>query len=190
MAAPIPTAPGWCGRLIAELGASDQRANHLLSGLSSQQLNWQPAPGAWGIGQCVEHLSVTNELYCAAIASALADQPVSAVEQITPGWFGRWFLRSFVEPSPHTKRARAPKKIVPASRVEASVLDRFLRSNQSVRELIGRAKDRDVNRIRFQNPFIPIIRFTVGTAFEIISGHERRHLLQAERVRQSAGFPA
>jgi hypothetical protein len=38
--------------------------------------------------------------------------------------------------------------------------------------------------------FIPVIRFTVGTGFEVTSKHESRHLLQAERVRQAPGFPA
>jgi hypothetical protein len=47
----------------------------------------------------------------------------------------------------------------------------------------------DVNRIRFRNPFIPVLRFTVGTGLEILSNHQRRHLLQAERVRESLEFP-
>jgi hypothetical protein len=44
-------------------------------------------------------------------------------------------------------------------------------------------------KYNFRNPFVPVIRFTVGTGLEILSKHERRHLLQAERVRESAGFP-
>src|SRR5438034_492209 len=48
---------------------------------------------------------------------------------------------------------------------------------------------KNVNRIRFWNPFIPGTRFTVGTGLQIIVGHERRHLLQAERVLHSPSFP-
>ncbi len=179
----------WSDRLISELNASDQRATHLLAGLTSEQLNWQPSPAAWSVGQCLAHLAVTNERYLPPIAKALLDKPKSAVPEITPGWFGRWFIASFAEPSPKTKRARAPKQIQPESRVDLSVLDRFLRSNDAVRDLILRARDYDVNRIRFPNPFVPGIRFTVGTALEIVPGHERRHLLQAERVKQTPGFP-
>jgi hypothetical protein len=117
-------------------------------------------------------------------------KPISAVQDITPGWFGRWFISTYVESSPQTKHARAPKKIVPGTQVEASVLDRFLRSNHATRELVRRASEHDVNRIRFRNPFIPVLRFTVGTGLDIVSKHEHRHLLQAERARQSSGFPA
>jgi hypothetical protein len=182
--------PAWSVRLIAELDANDQRAKELVTGLTPEQINWHPQPGAWSVGQCLEHLCVASELYLPAISASLADRPASSVQDITPGWFARWFITSFIEPSPQTKRARAPKKIVPGAQVETSVLDRFLRANQATRELILQAGDYDVNRIRFKNPFLPALRFTVGTGLEIISKHEQRHLLQAERAKQSSGFPS
>jgi hypothetical protein len=111
------------------------------------------------------------------------------VLDIMPGRFSNWFLRSYIEPSPQTKRASAPKKVVPASRIERSVLDRFLAGNQATREVIRQAAAYDVNRIRFKNPFIPALRFTVGTGLQLICGHERRHLLQAERVKALQAFP-
>src|SRR5260221_10519529 len=55
--------------------------------------------------------------------------------------------------------------------------------------LAHRARNFDVNRVRFTNPFIPLIRFTVGTGLEILSKHERGHLLQAERIWKNSDFP-
>jgi len=182
-------APAWSVRLAFELSANDLTAQALSAGLTEEQLNWQPAPGSWSVGQCLEHLCRTNEAYLTSISAALKDKPDSPVEQITPGWFGRWFIRSFVEPSPNSKRVPAPRKVRPAVRVDHAVLDRFLSGNKSCRELIVRTRGKDINRIRFWNPFVPGIRFTVGTGLEIITGHERRHLLQAERVRDSVNFP-
>ncbi len=179
--------PAWSTRLISEIDAADRCAKELVSSLTVDQLNWQSARGSWSVGQCLEHLCMTNEAYLPAIAAALAGKGAASVEEIAPGWFGRWFIRSYIEPSPQTKRASAPKKIAPGSRVELSVLDRFLSNNQAARELIRRAGAHDVNRIRFKNPFIPGIRFTVGTGLQIICSHERRHLLQADRVKQSLG---
>jgi hypothetical protein len=179
----------WSTRLMAELDSIDQKAKELTAGLTVQQLNWRPAAGAWSIGQCLEHLCMFNEIYLPAISTALVDKPASIVQELKLGWFARWFIRSFIDPSPATKRARAPKKIVPGSRVDLSVLHRFLRCNHDARELIRQASEYDVNRIRFVNPFVPIVRFTVGTGLKITCGHERRHLLQAERVKQSPAFP-
>jgi hypothetical protein len=181
--------PVWDVRLRESLDASDEKAKALVAGLNEEQLNWQPAPGSWSVGQCLEHLSITNEAYLPAILEALRENPDAPAEQIVPGWFGGWFLRNFIEPSPQGKRAPAPPKFRPTARVGLSVLDRFLFENQSCRQVILRARCKDVNRIRFWNPLLKGIRFTVGTGLEIIAGHERRHLLQAERVRNSVVFP-
>ena len=176
-------------RLISELDTADQRAKELAQELTPLQLNWKPSQGAWSVGQCLEHLRVTNEVYLPAITASLQARPLSAVQDITPGWFGRWFIRNYIEPSPQSKRARAPKKVAPGTRIDPHILDLFLTSNQATRELVRRASNYDVNRIRFKNPFIPMLRFTVGTGLEIVSRHQRRHLLQAERVKQAADFP-
>jgi hypothetical protein len=83
-------------------------------------------------------------------------------------------------------RLPAPRKIAPAQRIDPCVLDLFLRSNDVVRR---RAGAYDINRIRFRNPFIPLLRFTVGTGLEIVWRHQRRHLLQAEGIKQAPTFP-
>ena len=173
---------------MSALEAADQRAIALAQRLGPHQLNWKRAPDAWSVGQCLEHLCVANEVYLAAISASLANRDVSVVQEITPGWFGRWFIRNYIEPSSESKRARAPKKITPGATVDPAILERFLRSNERARDVIRRAKDYDVNRIRFRNPFIPVIRFTVGTGLEILTRHQRRHLLQAERL-SALGIP-
>ena len=179
----------WSERLLSELNDADERARKLTAGLSAEQLNWQPAPNSWSVGQCLDHLRVMNDVYLPPMARALDGKPKGAAEEITPGWFGRFFLRKVVEPSPESVRAKAPKKITPASKVDGSVVERLLAGNQNARKLIERAREYDVNRIRFKNPFIPVIRFTVGTGLLIVVRHEHRHLLQAERVREAEGFP-
>jgi len=182
-------APAWSVRLATDLLANDETAKKLLSGLSPEQLNWQPTPGSWSVGQCLEHLCLMNEVYLPPISAAFKEKADSPVEQITPGWIAGWFIRNFAEPVSGGWRVRAPAKIKPGPRVEVSVLGRFLSGNQSCRDVVVRARSKNVNRIRFWNPFIPGLRFTVGTGLEIMVRHERRHLLQAERVRDAMNLP-
>lgn len=181
--------PGWSQRLISELDAADQRAIGLAKSLTLRQLNWAPRAGAWSVGQCLDHLRISNEEYVAAMSTSLTNRQPGLVQEITPGWFGRWFIRRFIAPSSKSGRVRAPKKLRPRVQIEETVLERFLASNRAARDLVHRARNYDVNRIRFRNPFIPVVRFTLGTGFEILSQHQRRHLLQAERVRESPDFP-
>ena len=179
----------WSSRLAFELSGLDQAAQALVSGLTEEQLNWQPSPDAWSVGQCLEHLCIMTEKYLPAMAAALEGKADAPVEDIRPGWLSRWFLKNFVEPSLEGKKVPAPGKIQPGSRVSVGVIERFLASNKACRELIVRARRKDVNRIRFWNPLAPGVRFSVGVGFEIIASHEQRHMLQADRVKDSANFP-
>ncbi len=184
--------PAWSVRLISELDDADRRAREVTRGLDAAALNWRPRPDSWSIGQCLHHLFLANEVYLPPIAAALEGCPRSRCEEITPGWFSRWFIRTYIAPVPpgqRIRRKRAPRKIVPDERIETSILELFVRSNGAARDLVRRASEHDVNRIRFRNPFVALIRFTVGTGLEIICQHQQRHLLQAARVRQSPVFP-
>lgn len=183
-------APAWATDLLQQLDDRDAHARRVAKDLSVAQLNWKAEPMSWSIGQCLEHLSISNEVYTEPIVAALHGRASHPVERITPGWFGRWFLNSYIEPDTQRIKAKAPGKIRPvASHLDLSILDRFLASNAKVRAAITLARDVDVNRVRFRNPFIPIIWFTVGTGLLLLVRHDRRHLLQADRVRANPAFP-
>lgn len=186
------TSAAWVDRLIAEFTAADEWATRLVQPLTPKQLNWRPSAREWSVGQCLEHLAVSSEVYLPPIIASLAGRTrlATPVAEITPGWFGRWFIRNFAAPVVRRKYW-APRKIRPTtgSDVDPGVLDRFLAANARARDVVRLAQDFDVNRIRFKNPFVWGIRFTAGTGLEILSQHERRHLHQAERVRAVRGFP-
>ncbi|HEY4574852.1 MAG TPA: hypothetical protein VIJ26_12825, partial [Thermoanaerobaculia bacterium] len=108
---------------------------------------------------------------------------------IRPGPLGRWFVAT-LEPPPK-RRLPAPKKIVPALRKgKAEVMEEWRRAQVSVKDLLREAAGLDLNGTRFVNPFIPLIRFSLGTGFQVLPTHQRRHLWQAERVRANPRFPA
>jgi len=182
--------PQWFARLAAELDAADARATALVSRLTPEQLNWKADPRSWSVGQCLEHLCLSNEVYVAPMNDALADAPKGTAETITPGWFARWFIRTYIDPATQKKRARAPRKASPvSSRLDLSLGKRFIASNDAMRAVMARAREIDVNRVRFRNPYVPVIRFTIGTGLLIVARHNHRHLGQAERVTQLAQFP-
>ncbi len=179
----------WPDRIVARLDEADYRAHALADRLSIEQLNWRPSPDQWSIGQCLEHLLIFNRLYMAAISRALDNQLPSPVRVVKAGRISAWFIRTYVEPGPHTHRVRSPHKIKPGERINPSVLNDFLGSNQVAKNLVCRAGAYDVNRIRYKNPLVPFVRFTVGVGLELTWKHQFRHVLQAERVKHAPGFP-
>ena len=88
---------------------------------------------------------------------------------------------------PVRTRFKAPAKVIPMQAGDPQeALQAFLESHAPVRRVLAFWDRVNFNRVRFRNPFVPVIRFTIGTGFEILSRHEARHLLQAERVKPGA----
>src|SRR5580765_2748593 len=138
------TPPIWLGRLMREFDDTDQRAIAVAAALTAGQLNWKPSPADWSVGQCLDHLCVANDVYIAAMERALEGRPPGTAAEITPGWFGRWFIDNFIEPSGKTRRGRAPAKIVPASEVAPGIDARLVAGKLRARDLIRRAAGYDV----------------------------------------------
>jgi hypothetical protein len=172
------------------LGASEERADKLLGGLTRPQANWRPDAHSWSVWQCVDHLGRTNVAYAGALQQAVSssEKANGSTSEFAPGWFGSWFVGR-VEPPVRTK-FKAPGKIVPAIAGDMQdVLAAFKRSHGPLRRVLESAATVDLNRVRFRNPFVPLVRFTVATGLLIVSAHDRRHLWQAEGLTKLPQFP-
>jgi hypothetical protein len=87
-------------------------------------------------------------------------------------------------------------KVPPAGRPTGSSsiksdesLRTLLETHNRIRELLNASSQPDLNRIRFKNPFFPLLRFTVATGILVMIAHAHRHLQQAERVMLMDHFP-
>lgn len=173
--------------IVKELDRTDEEAHQLISGLSEAQLNWQPGSGVWSVAQCLDHLGQINSVYTGALRAAVRHvgrNSTAMYEPIQPGWFGRWFINA-MEPPPRRK-FKSPAKGRPGARKSGEeVLSAFIASHDELRRLIHEAREVNLNRVRFKNPFVSLLRFTVGTGILVIGAHDRRHLWQAGQVRAS-----
>ncbi len=146
--------------------------------------------GSWSVAECVDHLAATNRVYLHAMQGAA----VRAREQgrlrrgpAVPGFAGRWFVKFMEPPVKAPFKVNAPKMIKP--RVAPSLADAFasfLTSQDHLREFLRAYVDLDLAGVRFQNPFVRGIRFSLATGLHVITAHERRHLWQGWRVRRAA----
>ncbi len=170
--------------VLNELDRTDKEAHQLVSGLSEVQLNWSPSAGAWSVAQCLDHLGQISSVYILALQAAVRDadrDSAGPYKPIQPGWFGRWFINA-MEPPPRRKFKSPAKGRPGAHKSGDEVLSVFIASHNELRRLIHDAREVNLNRIRFKNPFVSLLRFTVGTGILIIGAHDRRHLWQAKQV--------
>ncbi len=185
------TAPQWLTRTRAQLCEDftdlDQQYTALFKGCSRDQTLWRPANGSWAVAECIEHVARGISQYLAPIRQAIAkggpESPADGYLFVPGGWFSASFVKR-IGPQV-TMKFKAPGKIQPISVDPEVAFDDLRRGHAETLQLLHETAHLNLNRIRFKNPFIPLLRFTVATGFLILAAHGRRHLLQAQRVVQS-----
>ena len=185
------TLPPDLQQLVDDWLEIERQTDTLVESLDDEQFNWCPTPVVWSICQCLDHLNTMNALYLDRIKSSIAEARAAGLtrrEPITPTWWGRQFIAS---QKPGRMKVKTMKKMRPAPRkLKAEVWPEFVRLHGQLRTLVRiDAPGVDLNKARFPNPFFPVIKMRAGTALYILAAHDRRHLVQAQNVRRSPGFP-
>lgn len=172
------------------LDAAERDARSLVTGLTEERSAWPADADSWSVAQCLDHLATANRVYLRAMQPA-AERALARGRRrrgpAKPGLIGGWFVRSLEPPVNPRFRTRAAASIQPrpAPRLDDAVRQ-FLASQEDVRTFLRRFEGIDLAGVRFPNPFVRGVRFSLATGLHAIAAHERRHLWQAWRVRQAA----
>ncbi len=182
--------------LITEIDANLSHAESLTAGLSHPQFNWRPGTASWSIGQCLSHLNVVDGQDLAPLRAAIADgrsRQLTGDGPFTYGFFSRKFITS-MEP-PAKRKFKAPKHYAPPDESDPqATLAEFRRISKDLRALAQSAAGLHLARVKTSMPAsLPLLRALVkmplGARLELITAHDRRHLWQAEAVRNHPDFP-
>ena len=173
-----------------QLDAAESDARSLTAGLSEAQGAWRAEAGAWSVAECLDHLATANRVYLRAMeapAVRAREQGKHRRGPATPGFVGRWFAGTMEPPVTSRFRMKAPRSIRPRTAPTlADAVASFLASQNEMRAFLRTYSDLDLAGVRFPNPFIRGVRFSLATGLHVIVAHERRHLWQAWRVRHAA----
>jgi hypothetical protein len=176
--------------LLDQLEANTSDARALIEGLSAEQGEWRAEHVTWSVAQCLDHLATGNRVYLVPMREAAArarEQGRLRSRPAKPGLLGGLFVWSLEPPVRQYLKQRAPSTIRPSPtpRLDDAAAA-FLVSQAEVVALLRDWADLDLARVRFVNPFVRGVRFSLATGFHVIVSHGRRHLWQARRVRQAA----
>lgn len=179
-------------RLLYQVSVIKMDARGLAGGLTHQQFNWRPAPGAWSVGQCFDHLNGFNRRWLPILEEAIERGRAQGLLHPGPysyGFLSRWFLAN-VEP-PAKRKFRAPRSFEPSRDCDVdAVMSEFAVLHERLEELLRTADGLDLARIRVRSPASRWIRFSLGMSFWLMAAHDRRHIYQARDVCKAPGFPA
>ena len=167
--------------------AVDTEAAKLCGGLSEEQLSWRPRPRSWSIAQNLAHLRITTEVFLPAVDSTLeASRKLKLYGEgpYTLNLFGRVMVWR-MESRPIIKM-QAPRSVWPRLlSCPALELEHFLLAQAALRRRIADADGLDLTALRFHSPVASYFRVNLLEFFSACNAHSRRHLWQANRVRQA-----
>jgi hypothetical protein len=177
--------------IIAELRKIAADAKTVFGSLSSEQINWKPNAKSWSIGQCFEHLIVTNRLYFPNIQKALDGQHRNNLFSQIP--FVADFIGALMKNSlkPEQRRKMKTFRIFEpaASNISGAIIDDFAENQLELIGMLEAVKEFDLRKIKISEPLSVAMNIRLNDTFEILALHEQRHFQQAERVMREAGFP-
>jgi uncharacterized damage-inducible protein DinB len=180
-------------QLAEQVEAARAQARRVAGTLSQAQLEWQPGPGRWGVGQCLEHLLVTDELMASRIPQQLAALKARGGPPVFQGWKagvrGGFLIRS-IDPVTGKRRVKTGRVFEPGPVARPDVLAAYEKNLDRIQEWICSADGLDLTKARVASPMTRLITYHLGDALTITVVHHPRHLGQAERVKAEPGFPA
>lgn len=170
--------------------AAERDARAIVDHLPEAYAAWRADEGSWSVAECLDHLATANGVYLAAMRPS-AERALRDGRRrrgpAQPGLIGGWFVKYLEPPVKPRLKSKAPQTIRPrtAPPLDAAMTS-FIESQEHVRAFLRTYAGIDLTGVRFPNPFIRGVRFSLATGLHVLAAHERRHLWQAWRVRKAA----
>jgi DinB family protein len=166
-------------------------ADALVAPLSDAEFSWQPGPERWSVAQCIDHLNATARVYLPVLDEGIADAIRRGLYGPGPyayNWVGR--VHVLVAQPNSWIRARTTRPFYPApSRPRHEIMAAFRAYQVQYIDRLRQANGVDLARARVRVPANGWLRIPLGSGFQLMVAHSRRHLAQAKRVMDAENFP-
>ena len=177
--------------VLAEARLVADETRRVFGHLSAAQINWKPDEGEWSIGQCFEHLVISNRPYVRILERIIRGERSPTLWErvpVLPGVFGRMVIRALRPDS--GRKVRARKAFHPsASAIDPEIIGRFVDEQDRLLQLMEATRGLDLDGIVVTSPVSAAVTYSLMDAYRIIVAHEQNHFVQARRLVEPAFEP-
>ena len=177
--------------VLAEGFLVADETQRLFGRLSGAQVNWKPSEVEWSIGQCFDHLIISNSPYVQIFEDILAGRRRPRLWErmpLLPRFFGKLLITTLRPDSGRRVKAR-PAFHPSNSHIAPAIIATFLEQQARLLRLMNGSRHLDLERITITSPVLSVFIYSLQDACRIIVVHEQNHLVQATRVTEATGFP-
>jgi DinB superfamily len=177
--------------LLSEARTISKETLSSFGNLTAEQVNWKPNADHWSVAQCFDHLLIANAAYFPSFENLLSGKKNNTFWQSLPFLPSMWGKLVINAVAPETTRKRKnPKVFDPSSSaVDENIISRFIDQQNEIVRYMKATENMDLEKVTISSPVSNLITYSLMDAYRIIVTHEKRHVLQALRVLETAGFP-
>lgn len=171
---------------LQSIDAVTREFQTLCNNLSTDQLNAKPDTATWSIAQVLDHIITVNSTYYPIlddVEQGIYHPPFHARFGFIVSYLGRFILDS-VQPENRKKIKTFPVWEPAKSNLPADILNRFTAHQEKLKNRMLDAEKWIQQGVVIHSPASKIIVYKLDTAFDIITAHEKRHLQQAQEIKQ------
>ena len=153
-------------------------------------LSEKPSLERWSAMECFEHMNILYDIYINNIKQGIEKYQgrFNPAEYFKPTLVGHYFYLSMAPNEKQKPRFKIKtfNRFKPSGKKQDSI-DAFLKYHKEFYELISEIPELNLDKIKVDSSIGRIMRFKLGDAFRIVTGHNQRHFLQAQKTLKSVG---
>ena len=170
--------------ILAEASCVADETKRVFGRISAEQINWKPSEREWSIGQCFDHLIISNRPYVPIFEEILAGRRRRRIWErmpLLPRLFGGLLINALRADSGRRVKAR-PAFYPSSSHIAPAIIATFLEQQERLLRLMEASRGLDLDGITITSPVVHFVTYSMMDACRIIVVHEQNHFVQATRV--------
>lgn len=150
--------------------------------LSIENLNWRAEKDSWSILECFEHLNLYGDFYIPEIKSRIENSKTVPEKNFKSGILGNYFAKSMLPKEKLNKMKTFKDKNPIDSTLYKTNIDRFISQQEEILNLLDQSRKIDLNKTKTSISISKLIKLKIGDTFRVVVYHNKRHIMQAEKI--------